>query len=206
MLAGTRTISVNLGEPGLTSAQLRRKLADGTPDAARVAQAQVITVTIGANDFTFVPSSECPQLDCYAAGLRSLYDNVVAVLQRIGQLRLAKATAVRVTGYWEVWQDGQVGADKGPAYMQVNDALTVAVNRVLAQAASVPTVGYVDLRAAFHKAPAGDTDLLAADGNHPNAEGHRMIAALLKASGIAPLAESKVTGELVAPVGSAAPR
>jgi lysophospholipase L1-like esterase len=188
-VTGEPTVSVNLGRPGLTSGQLLGQLASGGEASTDLAQAAVVTITIGANDFQYRPSQQCPGLSCYAGQLHALARNVAGVLQRVARARPLRATVVRVTGYWEIWEDGKVGAEKGGDYMRVNDALTTAVNTALAQAAAAAAVGYVDLRAAFHRSPSadGDTELLAADGDHPNAAGHRMIADLLRASGLSPV-------------------
>ena len=183
--SAARTVSINAGRPGLTSTGLVGLLGNGTPESDDVARSAVITITIGANDFDYVPSAQCPKLSCYAAALHTLAVNVAAILGRINQLRASQPTAVRITGYWEIWKDGAIGAQLGTDYMQVNDALTDAVNRLLAHAASDTDAGYVDLQAAFHRTT--DTDLLAADGDHPDAAGHRMIAGLLQASGLHPL-------------------
>ena len=184
-LSGRSTTSVNLAQPGLTSAGLLAQLAPGSQASARVGQASVITVTIGANDFNYQPASSCPQLACYAGQLAGMRANVANILRRVGAARAGTPTAVLVLGYWEVWEDGQVGADKGSDYMGVNDALTAAVNRDLAAVAAAATATYVDLQTTFHRSPGEeDTDLLAPDGDHPNAAGHRAIAQTLRSAGL----------------------
>ena len=69
------------------------------------------------------------------------------------------------------------------------DRLTRAANALIATAARKDGAGYVDLYAAFkgEHAERDPTRLLAADGDHPNAAGHRVIAAALLSAGIAPL-------------------
>ncbi|BEP14567.1 hypothetical protein acdb102_28780 [Acidothermaceae bacterium B102] len=184
-LSGRATTSVNLAKPGLTSAGLLTQLSPGTVAAADLAQASVITVTIGANDFAYQPSAQCPQLSCYEAQLAAMRGNVAALLRLIAGARGSRPTAVIILGYWEVWEDGQVGAGRGSDYMKVNDALTAGVNRGLAAVASAGTATYVNLQAAFHPSPGeDDTDLLASDGDHPNAAGHIAIAQALQAVGL----------------------
>lgn len=184
-MSGRSTTSLNLAKPGLTSAGLLAQLAPGTAAFARIAQASVITVTIGANDFAYESASQCPALACYASRLAAMQANVGAILQRVAAGRGNRPTAVLVLGYWEVWEDGQVGDGQGSDYMTVNNALTAAVNRGLAAAAAAATATYVDLQAAFHRSPGeDDTDLLAADGDHPNAAGHIAIAQTLRSVGL----------------------
>jgi len=67
--------------------------------------------------------------------------------------------------------------------------LTLAVNDVLRDRAYEDGATYVDLRTPF-RGPDGTgnpSDLLARDGDHPNAAGHLLIAKALLAVGTAPL-------------------
>jgi lysophospholipase L1-like esterase len=52
------------------------------------------------------------------------------------------------------------------------------------QAAPWDRATYVDLEAAFHSRGTDVTGLLAGDGDHPNAAGHRLIARLLLRAGL----------------------
>jgi lysophospholipase L1-like esterase len=69
------------------------------------------------------------------------------------------------------------------------DRLTRAANDQIATAARAEGAGYVDLYTAFkgERAERNPTTLLATDGDHPNAAGHRVIAAALLSAGLAPL-------------------
>ena len=184
-LSGRATTSVNLAKPGPHQRGPARAAGTGDGAAADLAQASVITVTIGANDFAYQPSAQCPQLSCYEAELTAMRANVGALLRLVAGARGSRPTSVIILGYWEVWEDGQVGAGRGSDYMMVNDALTAGVNRGLAAAAAAGTATYVNLETAFHPSPGeDDTDLLAADGDHPNAAGHVAIAQALQAVGL----------------------
>jgi lysophospholipase L1-like esterase len=101
---------------------------------------------------------------------------VSAILQRIDVLRGGRPTTVVVTGYWNVWQDGAVGRGMGADFVQVSRAVTGMVNQGLQRAATGNGALYVDLAKAFTAAGPDDTGLLAADGDHPNAAGHQLIA------------------------------
>jgi len=88
-----------------------------------------------------------------------------------------------VTGYWNVFLDGAVGRARGAAYVTGSDALTRAVNAGIAAAAERTGATYVDVYRPFKGD--GDVDctpLLAADGDHPDARGHRVIAEALLAA------------------------
>jgi lysophospholipase L1-like esterase len=81
-----------------------------------------------------------------------------------------------------------LGRALGAQYMRVGDALTRQVNRIIRQVAAAAHVHFVDLYRAFRgTGNRDDTGLLAADGDHPDAAGHRLIAVLLVVAGIAPL-------------------
>jgi lysophospholipase L1-like esterase len=87
-----------------------------------------------------------------------------------------------MTGYWNVFLDGEVGAAKGPSYVTVTDALTREVNAAIDAAATAAGAGYVDLYTAFKGDGArDDTSLLAPDGDHPSASGQQQIAAAVLA-------------------------
>ena len=189
--AGVTVDVRNNAVPGQTSGQLLDALRSSTPLRRDVARAQIITVTIGANDFdfsTFRPG-KCRALSCYQPALDQLRRNLDATFDLMNRLVAGRPAAIRVTGYWEIWRDGEVGRRAGPTYMRVGDALTRRVNAVIADRAAAHGFGYVDLYAAFH-GPGGDRDdtpLLASDGDHPSSSGHKLIVAALMASGLAPL-------------------
>jgi lysophospholipase L1-like esterase len=193
-LSGVPVTVHNLGTPSLTSGDLLDSLAAGQQSATLVAEADVVTVTVGANDFT-PPDPARPScggddgLVCHEAGLAQLRTNLTSIVDRITELRGARPTAIRLTGYWNVFPDGSVGAQAGAAYEQVTDALTSRVNAVVDEVARAEHITAVDLYTPFKGADGNrdDTALLADDGDHPNAEGHRLIAATLTRTGYAPL-------------------
>ena len=186
-----RSVTVNnLGTPRQTSEGLLASLS-ATGAAAVVAGADIVTITIGANDFAYsgyAPDS-CPTLSCYGPSLQQMRSAVDALLDRIAALRAGRPTAVRVTGYWDIWKDGAVGRAQGKQYDGVGDALTSQVNASLHASALAHGAVYVDLFHAFRglSGTDDDTSLLSSDGDHPNSSGHHQIAEALLRSGLSPL-------------------
>lgn len=177
--------AVNLGKPGLSSVGLAQQLG-ATPARSQLAHADTVVVTIGANDL--VPlvrtwqEGGCPQT-CVAPAvsvMRGHLGNALAVLRT----DLPPDARVLVTTYWNVFEDGDV-ADReyGDGFAGWSDAVTRSANAAICAAAAGADDRCVDLYDPFEGA--GDrnpTALLADDGDHPNAAGHRLIAATLLAA------------------------
>ena len=172
----------NLAVPGLTSDGLLEQLADPAV-SAEVGTADEVVLQIGANDFASaaVGTTACAQpltAGCYGSGLHGLQATLGMVLSRVHALSRAR---VVLLDYWAVFQDGDVARQHGSAYVQRSDALTVAVNQVIARCAAEGGGAFVDLYQPFRQ-DGDDTGLLAADGDHPNAAGHVLIATVLQAA------------------------
>jgi lysophospholipase L1-like esterase len=186
----------NYARNGLDTAGLLAQLRDPVV-AAGVARADLVTVTIGANDFATAERDDVAgtcggsdRLDCFRATLPSLHANLTAVLDRIGALAAGHPVGVRVTNYWNVFEDGEVAqARHGDAFVRDSDQLTREANAVICDAAARAGAACIDVDTAFEQAsPGGDpTSLLAADGDHPNQAGQELIAATVAAAGYAPL-------------------
>jgi lysophospholipase L1-like esterase len=168
---------------GQDSAGLVKQLDDPALRRA-LHSATLVTVTTGANDFHQADASNpsCTNLSCYQGDLNALDVDVRTVLQKIRTLAPAGTTVV-LTGYWNVFLDGQVADAKGPTYVAVSNALTLAVNRARRALSAGPDVAYTDLYRPFKgSGTRDDTALLAADGDHPNAAGHHLIARAISAT------------------------
>jgi lysophospholipase L1-like esterase len=193
---GRKVTAQNLGQAGLTSGGLLDQLQTGAI-AASVADADIVLVTIGANDAAGSMQEwsvgQCGQ-DCFDARTAQIRSTVTQVLQRILQLRAGRPTEILLTTYWNVVEDGAVARQEFSAqYVQVSDALTREVNGALCDATQAVRDGQatptselicVDLYAPFKGN--GDQDptaLLAQDGDHPDAAGHELIAETLLAAG-----------------------
>jgi lysophospholipase L1-like esterase len=176
---GHAVTTVNDALPGQNSSQL---LTQVRQNGTRARSGQVTVLTIGANDFDpgVLSGPRCTTLAglaCYRPTLAALKANVSALLSTL-VTGLGAHGPVLVTGYWNVFEDGNVGAANGQAYVRDSDGLTRAVNAVLQAEAQRHGMVYVDLYAPF-KEKGNDTHLLAPDGDHPSAAGHTLIASLL---------------------------
>ncbi len=173
----------NFAVNGQTSSGLLDQLTQPATRRA-LAQASVVIVTIGANDFDAdeVADGACSRPDsagCFGADLAALRSHLDAILARV-HAAVPPVSRVLVTGYWNVFLDGDVGSAKGASYVTNSDTLTRKVNAAVAAAAARAGDTYVDLYAPFKgDGSRDDTRLLAADGDHPSAAGHQVIAAAL---------------------------
>jgi lysophospholipase L1-like esterase len=163
--------SENLAESGYTSVDVRQQLA--TPQAAAaVRTASVVLVMAGANDLGAAFDTGGGS---YTGPAAQVQQNITAVVAAVHGLR--PSAAVLIFGYWNVVEDGDVGrADYGDEGVAEAAAATKYCNDALHRAASGAI--YVDTTTALKggSGAADPTDLLAADGDHPNAAGHEAIA------------------------------
>jgi lysophospholipase L1-like esterase len=186
---GTSVAVDNEAVSGLTSAGLLQQVRQraGQPRADRLT-----VITIGANDFdaSKLSTPGCRAgdgLSCYQAALASMGTRVDAILAALTG-GPAPHGPILVTGYWNVFLDGAVGAARGGAYTRDSDALTRAVNALLQSVAGRHAVTYVDLYGPFKMTgDADDTTLLAPDGDHPSAAGHALIASVLRRALLPPI-------------------
>jgi lysophospholipase L1-like esterase len=155
-------------------------------------QADVFLVTIGANDFQDhhdqVVQRTCNVTaahDCVSDELESLRVRLSMALSEIRTVRRGKPTSVLVTGYWNVFEDGDVARRaSGDAGLQASVELTRRVNATIKAVATAAGVHYVDLFAPFQRQGRDITSLMAPDGDHPDAAGHELIAEKLVDAGL----------------------
>ena len=170
----------NAAESGLTSQGLLVQLSSPAVIQA-LGRATVVTVTVGANDFddSLAAGDSCLNASCYAPTLREMNATMTEIANRLDTLTQPGAKVV-LTGYWNVFRDGAVGSRLGPNYVATSDTLTRQVNAALAKIAARAHLQYADLYAPFKgDGSRDDTALLASDGDHPDADGHALIAAVI---------------------------
>lgn len=173
----------NDAENGLTGEGLLARLSSPSLKSA-LAAATVVTVTIGANDFdeSQAAYTSCFNAACYATTLKTMTAAINQITSRITQLTKPGTTVV-LTGYWNVFLDGAVGARNGANYVATSDALSRQVNAAITEIANEHQMIYADVYSPFKgEGSRDDTALLLADGDHPNAAGHLLIAAAIAAA------------------------
>jgi lysophospholipase L1-like esterase len=182
---GLRTSSVNLGVSGWTSSQLLKSLTQPGAFRDQVAKADILLVTIGANDLVSLESSQpggCATA-CYGPLIESVGQNVEQIVAAAKATRPDHPPTILVTDYWNVFQDGDVGtAENGQAFQSWSDLLTRAESAAVCTAARRGGATCVSLYGPFKgNGSKNPTALLAADGDHPSATGHQLIASTLLA-------------------------
>jgi len=189
---GLQTSSVNLGVPGWTSAQLLAAMTQPGAFRNQVAKADIVLVTIGANDLNPLKLKEPSGClaSCYSPLIDSVGHNVELIVDAARAAQPNHPPTVLVTNYWNVFQDGDVGLDKdGATFQNWSTALTRAEGTRICQGAQRAGAICVSLYAPFlGNDSSNPTSLLAADGDHPNAAGHQRIASALLAATPQPIA------------------
>jgi lysophospholipase L1-like esterase len=185
------TSSMNLGVPGWTSSQLLAAMTKPGAFRDQVAKADILLVTIGANDLNPLESkgpTGCPAT-CYTPLVDSAGHNVQLIVDAARAANPAHPPTVLVTDYWNVFQDGDVGTtEHGTAFQSWSDALTRAESTQICDGARSAGATCVSLYAPFKgNGTVNPTSLLAPDGDHPNAAGHQLIASTLLAATPQPL-------------------
>jgi lysophospholipase L1-like esterase len=184
---GVQVTVENRGVSGLDSEGLLKQLDEPQP-AEAVKDANVDLITIGANDFgdhhDAVVDASC-SADCLTDELVQLSGDLHRILERIRALRAGQPTTTLVTGYWNVFEDGEVARQSfSPDGRAATVDLTRRVNSVIEAATLAEGATSVDLAEPFQREGADVTGLLAPDGDHPNAAGHELIAKVLLAAGL----------------------
>jgi lysophospholipase L1-like esterase len=182
-----KTSAINMGvSSGGTSPQLLRSLTQPGAFRDQVAGADILLVTIGANDLYALVgtwhSGGCAS-SCYSPLIHSVGDNIELIVSAARAARPKHPATVLVTNYWNVFQDGDVGtAQNGVPFEIWSDILTRAENAQICDSAQRAGATCVDLYRPFKgDGSKNPTSLLAADGDHPNAAGHQLIASTVLA-------------------------
>jgi lysophospholipase L1-like esterase len=169
----------NLAFGGADSSDVLAQVGDPTIESS-LATADVVLIEIGANDFdeSLADDPDCSDASCQHDVLAQLRPRLTAIVRTVQEVQRTSDARIVVMGYWNVFRDGAVGRSRGEAYVAGSAALTDAVNMLTAEVARATDCLYADTLSPF-KGPDGQTDAtfaLSADGDHPNARGHRLIA------------------------------
>lgn len=180
--SGQTVTATNDSVAGFTTSNVLSQLESGSSVIDHVRTADAIEIEVGANDVAY--SKSCgTSVDCYAPRIPTIQENLAAIVRRVHDLTAGHKVLVVLLDYWSVWLGGQYAAARGDAYVKAAAAVTDEVNTVIRSTAADSGSAYVDLRAAF-KGPDyayDETHYLSGDGDHPNAAGHRQIAAATEA-------------------------
>jgi lysophospholipase L1-like esterase len=182
---GMSTSAVNLGVAGWTSTQLLANLTRPGTFRDQVAKADILLVTIGANDLLPLETRQsggCPT-SCYGPLVSSVGHNLQLIVAAARAAHPSHPATILVTDYWNVFQDGDVGtSENGDAFQSWSDELTRAESAAACTAARQAGATCVSLYEPFKgNGSRNPTALLAADGDHPNSAGHQLIASTLLA-------------------------
>src|SRR5450631_402293 len=183
---GVETSSVNLGVPGWTSAQLLAAMTKPGTFRDQVAKADILLVTIGANDLLPLESRQpggC-LVACYGPLVNSVGHNVGLIVAAAQAAHPSHPPTILVTDYWNVFEDGDVGtSENGAAFQHWSDVLTRAASSAVCTAARQASATCVSIYAPFKgNGSKNPTTMLAGDGDHPDAAGHQVIATTLLAN------------------------
>jgi lysophospholipase L1-like esterase len=175
-LVSPAAVSVNLAQPGDTSADVRDEV-DADDIRADLRRATIVLIMAGANDLAAAFDDERDD-HAYETSAAQVEANVAATVDTILQVHSTPVT-VLVLGYWNVVKDGSAGfAAYGAEGLASARGATRYCNLALQRAAKQAGARYVPTTAAFrgeHRT-LDPTGLLASDGDHPNADGQEAIA------------------------------
>jgi lysophospholipase L1-like esterase len=177
---GQKVAVTNFARGGAQSADVLGQLSQPAVRRA-LDDATTVVLMVGANDF-YRPFKRvrkgASRTTEFGAAARRVQRNVEATIRQIRALHDGPVTIV-VLGYWNVVKDGRVGRHAyGAAGVRAAKSATGWANGALKAAARSGHAVYVSTYRAFkgangHQDPTG---LLAPDGDHPNAAGHRLLA------------------------------
>jgi lysophospholipase L1-like esterase len=181
---GARVSVTDDGKAGAKSSDLADELeGEDSDDRSRqsdVADADVVVITMGANDLTPAlaawRSGSC-SASCYGPEVEQMETDLSRVLDRVHDLDHGHAR-VLVTTYWNVFTDGQVARKaERQGYLAWSDAVTRTANAAITRVAATHDATLVDLYTPFKGDGGTDpTSLLADDGDHPDPAGTAAIS------------------------------
>jgi lysophospholipase L1-like esterase len=192
---------INLSFPTLTSGGLRSAI-DGIREVRLlIAASRIVTVNIGSNDLLSArddyKDGTCGGADnqnCLREAVNRFRSNFNAILDTVLSLRSVNDTIIRTMNIYNPFVDVDMEQDSWPNDegndFQVINMYLDDFNSIIADAANGRNIPFAQVHLAFN-GPNGDVDpgdlgLIAFDGVHPNNQGHRLIADLLRGLGFSP--------------------
>ncbi len=204
---GANVTLVNRGVSGWTSAELLHALRTDESLRAQLANSQLITWNIGANDFqdalTRYQSGSCGGADnqnCVRAAVANLKTNWNAIVAQILSLRSPSNTIIRTMDNY----NPAVDLARAFGLLPIIKPYIEEINRFIFLSAVNNRIGCARVYLAFNgvngEADAGRRGYLSADGIHPNELGHDIIASELRALSYAPLVTPQSAINLLVPL------
>jgi lysophospholipase L1-like esterase len=194
--------SINLSVPGWTSSDLRSAISGNQFFRFFVAASTIVTINIGGNDLLRARGDYKDRIcggadnqDCLRARVEVFTANFNAILDEVRSLRGSRNTIIRTMDIYNPFVNEDRAQDTWPNDQgndfQVLNPYLDEVNRQIASAANFRQIPFARVHLAFN-GPNGDIDpsdlgLIAFDGFHPNNQGHRLIADLLRGLGFSPV-------------------
>jgi lysophospholipase L1-like esterase len=187
----------NEAVPGATSADLLRSLRSSSALRSKLAAAEIITVTISANDweptYNAFLAGGCEDLRCLDNRLDRIEENLEAIVGELLAIRSPEDTIIRFTDYFDSLIKNPVARAAGlrahlwrdlvPTIRKWSEAICgLAESNGIACARMAPAFNGQDGSTSPYR-----EGLLAIDGRHLSDEGHRLMARELGALGFAPL-------------------
>jgi lysophospholipase L1-like esterase len=174
----------NFAVSGSTSADFLDQLSESKIRDA-VADATDILIMTGANDYNdaFSQASLGGNVNkLYPPIAAAVEDNVTSAIDKIQDLN--STAHIVLLDYWASMEDGAVAAkDYDATAMAASIACTTSTNDALALAVKATGATYVSTYTAFKgtNGTKDDTALLQPDGDHPDPQGHQVIAEAIAA-------------------------
>lgn len=166
-----------------TTATVRSQLSERGV-RKQLAAASTVVIMAGANDY--VPAFRAVSQGADpTATYQSVQDrvtaNLVAIINTVRALHTGPDPVhIAVLDYWNVVKDGAVAERSYTPRQRAAAVLaTDSANRAIAAAVHGTGASYVSTFDHFEGPQVDQTALLAQDGDHPSASGHRLIAAVL---------------------------
>jgi lysophospholipase L1-like esterase len=191
---GANVNTTNLGVPGWHSGDLLNAIQNDSIMRSDLGGSQIITFDIGGDDlanahdnYTAGTSGGADNQDCLRNAVAMFQQNWDGILSGLLSLRNTSNTIIRTMDIYNPY----VASDMQKGIFSTVEPYLDEVNNYIHTTAAANGIPVANVHTAFNGAD-GTTDpgtlgLIAADGFHPNDDGHKAIADQLRALQYAPL-------------------